>query len=338
MSEEPSLTRADVEAAYRFILGRPPENEAAYAYGLSAGSAPELRRWLMGGEEFAERIQHDAPHALRRWMLAEMQAAPAEPTAEAVTEGRPRVVFLHIMKTAGTSIRRRLEELAGEEPIWRREKEGLPGSAPAAELARYRVVMGHFTIADARHVPQPRRIFTVLREPRERLVSLYHHLARHRAEVLAGPDLRTARIARECSLEAFLLHPNPRVHAELKNVMTRTLAGDFVPAGPNRYRHPWQSRTEGISGPELLSRALANLFTLDFVTSVDRLERDRPRLMAALGLPDPGPFPRENTRDLVSDLLEERPPPKITEAAERALYRLTDLDRVLYRLARQHFG
>ena len=334
MSDGTSLTRADVEAAYRFILGRPPESEAAYAYGLSAGSVPELRRWLMSGEEFAQRIQRDAPHALRRWMLAEMQAPPAEPDAD----GRPRIVFLHIMKTAGSSIRRRLEELAGEEPIWRREKEGLPGSVPAAELAPYRVVMGHFTIADARHVPQPRRIFTVLRDPRARLVSLYHHLARHRAEVVARPGFRMARIARESSLEHFLHQTDPAAQAELANVMTRTLAGDFVPVGRNRYRHPWQSKAEAISGPELLSRALANLFALDFVTSVDRLERDRPRLMAALGLPDPGPLPRENTRELVSDLLEARAPPEVTEAAERALHRLTDLDRVLYRLARQHFG
>jgi hypothetical protein len=246
MSDGTPITRAGVEAAYRFILGRPPESEAAYAYGLSAGTVEELRRWLMGGEEFAQRIQRDAPHALRRWMLAEMQSPPPDvaPTAEA----RPRVVFLHIMKTAGSSIRHRLEELAGEEPVWRREKDGLPGSVPAADLLPYRVVMGHFTMADARHVPGPRRIFTVLREPRARLVSFYHHLARHCAEVVAQPSFRFARIARESSLEQFLNHTDPGVQAELKNVMTRTLAGDFVPAGRNRYRHPWQSKADSSAG------------------------------------------------------------------------------------------
>jgi hypothetical protein len=95
--------------------------------------------------------------------------------------------------------------------------------------------------------------------------------------------------------------------------------------------------TEGISGAELLRRALNNLFSLDFVTFVDRLEEDRPKLMEVLGLPDLGPFTRDNSKDLVSAMLEPRPPPVVTPAAERQLRRLTDLDRMLYQLARQHW-
>ncbi len=324
MSDRP-LTRADVEAAYRFLLGRPPENEAAYEYGLSAGDTQTLRRWLLNSREFAVRLREELPLPLRRWMLEEMQSAPDAP--EEV--GPPRIVFLHIMKTAGSSIRRRLEELAGNAPIWRCEVEGRPGDAPREALARYRVVMGHFTMADARHVPGPRRIFTVLRDPRERLISQYHFLRRHRAEVAARPDMLGARIARDCTLEQFLAHPDPQIRDRLDNVTTRTLAGDYFPCGRRRYRRPWDADAQAITGPELLSRALANLFSLDFYTFTDRLEQDRPRLMAALGLPDTGPLPQENTRDLVSDILEPRPAPEVTPAAERLLHRLTDLDRPL---------
>jgi hypothetical protein len=328
------LTRADVEAAYRFLLGRPPENEAAYAYGLSAGDAETLRRWLLNSREFAGLLRRDLPLPLRRWMLQEMQAAPDAEQGE----GPPRIVFLHILKTAGSSLRRRLEELAGGAPVWRHEVDGRPGDAPREALARCRVVMGHFTIADARHVPGPRRIFTVLREPRERLLSYYHFLARHRPEVAARPAYAHAAIARRLPLEKFLADPDPRVQGDLRNAMTRSLAGDYVPVGRNRYRQPWETDAQAISGPELLSRALATLFALDFYGFTDRLEQDRPRLMAALGLPDTGPLPRENTRDLVSDILEQRPPPKVTPVAERLIHRLTDLDRPLYRLARQAAG
>ncbi|QYU68171.1 hypothetical protein J4558_25605 [Leptolyngbya sp. 15MV] len=83
---------------------------------------------------------------------------------------------------------------------------------------------------------------------------------------------------------------------------------------------------------------LKNLFALDYIAFVERLEEDRPKLMKVLGLPDPGPFGRENTAETENDILEPRPPPIVTPAAERLLRRLTDLDRQLYRLARQHMG
>jgi hypothetical protein len=337
VSEATPITREGVEAAYRFLLGRPPENEKAYDYGLSAGSVETLRRWLLNSPEFARRLRTDAPDALRRWMLAEAQAEPAPPP-ERVAADKPRIVFLHIMKTAGTAIRERLEELAAGEPIFRRDVDGRPGDLPAADLARYRVVMGHFSIADARHVPQPRRIFTVLRDPRERLLSFYHFLHRHRAEVIDQRGMERARVARDSTLEQFLANPEPMVRHSVQNVMACTLAGDYRGIAPNRYAQPWQSDREAISGPQLLAKALANLFTLDFVTCTEKLEEDRPRLMKVLGLPDPGPLARANTRDLVSDMLEPRPPPEITPTADKLLNRLTDVDRQLYRLARQHYG
>ena len=334
MTDRP-LTRADVEAAYLFLLGRPPESEAAYDHALTAGDVATLRRRLMNSREFALRLRQDLPLPLRRWMLEEMQTAPAP---EPGPEGPPRVVFLHIMKTAGSSVRRWLEKVAGDAPIWRHELEGRPGDAAREDLARYRVVMGHFTMADARHVPGPRRIFTVLRDPRERLISQFHYLHRHRAEVLDRPGMFSARIARGCSLEQFLQHPHPEIQNDLRNVMTRTLAGDYFLSGRNRYRRPWELDEQAITGPELLARALTNLFALDFYSFTDRLDQDWPRLMRILGVPDAGPLPRENTQELVSDTLEKRAPPKVTPAAEKLLHRLTDLDRSLYRLARQAVG
>jgi hypothetical protein len=329
------ITREGVELAYRLLLGRPPESEKAIEYGLSAGTVETFRAWIMAGTEFAQRLR--AEHApLRRMLLHEWQT-PAPPPAS-VLAGKPRIVFLHIMKTAGSSLRARLEELAQGEPVWRRESDGLPGRLSPAELAHYRIVMGHFTIADARQVPPPRRIFTVLRDPAQRVVSQFHFLHRHRAEVVAARDMRVAGIARESTLEEFLANPNPEVTSVTRNVMTRTLAGDYRVVGKDRYAPPWRDPHDAVSGPQLLARALSNLFTLDYVAFVERLEQDRPKLMRALGLPDTGPLPRENTAETLNDILEERPPPVVTPAAEKLLQRLNDLDRQLYKLARQHYG
>jgi hypothetical protein len=338
MSEGTPITREGVELAYRLLLGRAPENEAAFDYGLSAGTVENLRRWLMNSAEFAQRLRKDAPHSLRRSLLADVQAPPGEETPPGVAAGQPRIVFLHIMKTAGSSIRQRLEELAQGAPVWRRESDGRPGDVPQEDLLRYRVLMGHFNILDARHVPAPRRIFTVLREPRDRLVSFYHFLHRHRVEVVEERGMERARIARGCTLEQFLAHPDPSVQDSLNNVMTRTLAGDYRLIGRDRYAQSWENPRQAISGEQLVDRAIANLLTLDFVTFVDRLEEDRPRLMQALGLADTGPLPRENTRELVSPILEPRPPPDVTAEARRLLKRLTELDRLLYKVARARYA
>lgn len=336
MNDDVPITREGVELAYRLLLGRPPESEKAILHGLSAGTLGTLRHWIMAGGEFAVRLRAEQPYALRRLLLHEWQTPSAPPAS--VLAGRPRIVFLHIMKTAGSSLRARLEELAQGEPVWRRESDGLPGRLSPAELARYRILMGHFSFVDARQVPAPRRIFTVLRDPVRRLVSHYHFLHRHRAEAVEQRGLALARLARGCTLEAFLTHPDPAVLDLTKNVMTRTLAGDYRIVGKDRYAAPWQDARQAISGPELLARALTNLFSLDYVAFVERLEEDRPKLMRAIGLPDIGPLPRENTAETLNDMLEDRPPPVMTPLAEKQLGRLNDLDRQLYRLARQHYG
>ena len=85
-------------------------------------------------------------------------------------------------------------------------------------------------------------------------------------------------------------------------------------------------------------QAIARLAAFDYVAFVDRLEEDRPRLMQVLGLPDPGPLTRENTRELVDSMLEPAREVEVTPEAERELARLTELDRIVYRLARQHYG
>jgi len=327
MSKAVGIKREEVELAYRLLLGRSPENEAAYEYGLSAGSIKILRGWLLDSPEFAHALQRDTPNLLRRWILAEMRQR------EAAKQHPPRIVFLHIMKTAGTSLRTRLEELLPGERFWRREEQGRPGDFPAEQLSPYRCFMGHFNFADAWNVPEPRRIFTVLREPRARVISLYHFLARHRPEVIEARKLQTAEIARCSSLLEFLRHPDPEIRASLQNHITCTIAGDFRPIGPNLYTTPWEGRRGAIGGTALLRLALENLRKIDCVISAERLEYDRPRLMAAIGLPDPGPFSRENTRDSINDILEPRPDSEVSQEAQTELYRLTELDRMLVRLA-----
>lgn len=75
-------TREDVIAAYRFILGREPENEAVIAKRLRAGMlVSELRHAMLRSEEFRKRHPAPAPAPLPLApppLDVQVEAAPAE--------------------------------------------------------------------------------------------------------------------------------------------------------------------------------------------------------------------------------------------------------------------
>lgn len=97
-----------------------------------------------------------------------------------------KVAFLHIPKTAGTSIRVALQEAFGadncyvlglNEP-WQEFRKNAKAHADTPVLA------GHFTMNDIRRVPGPRKTFTVLRDPVERVLSWYGYLRRREETAL----------------------------------------------------------------------------------------------------------------------------------------------------------
>lgn len=336
MSEGKPITREGVELTYRALLGRPPENDKAFEYGLSAGTVETLRSWIMDSEEFAAKLRRDASGALVRCAELDRQHRGA---MAAAGEGQPpRIVFVHIMKTAGNALRRRLEQLVPPGTVYR-EQTGRPGQQPVESFEKLRLIAGHMTADDAAHVPGPKKVFTVLREPKDRLVSLYVFWNRHRDGVIEERDLHQQRIARSSTFLEFLRSRDAHLHGSLQNAMTANLAGDWrARANGTGYRHRYLRGMRPLSPAELLQRAMTNLLAMDYVAFVDRLEEDRPKLMKALGLPDLGPLTRENTRSDVNDMLEPAREVEITPEVNRELNRLTELDRTLYRLARQHWG
>jgi hypothetical protein len=92
---------------------------------------------------------------------------------------------MHIPKTAGTSFRRMLDDVYDDESkLYLYDTTGLPGAvSPAAFMrvpmerrSRLQLVYGHFLYGIHRHVPGPSSYVAVLRDPVDRLLSLYHHV------------------------------------------------------------------------------------------------------------------------------------------------------------------
>jgi hypothetical protein len=143
---------------------------------------------------------------------------------------RPTVIFLHVGKTAGATMRRALRrEFRRDEVLEVRAPTVAPGrlrrdgavawfaSLPEHDRARARLIMGHMTYGLHEFVPRPSGYVTLLREPIALVRSQYHHVSRHEGHLLherakAHPDL-------ESYIESGL-------SLEMDNSQTRAFAGD----------------------------------------------------------------------------------------------------------------
>lgn len=108
----------------------------------------------------------------------------------------PPVCVLHIMKTAGTSLRAILEDDIGSGSVYpnardlaRREHGWYPSAqevlAALPTTRRHQILIGHFPAAILDHLPAGYRGAVVLRDPVQRTLSALAHVARIRGSMPA---------------------------------------------------------------------------------------------------------------------------------------------------------
>lgn len=196
-------------------------------------------------------------------------------TAEAASPPASAIVFLHLPKTAGQSVHAYLERLFGAETISPARINRHLAAMTIAELRRHRVHSGHFdwTLLDC--LPRPAFVFSIFRDPLDRLLSLYFFLRREeqrRTPAAAGPRSICA-----LSPDDYLASPNPQFRAardqDFDNFYTYFLAGRTIGARRRLLDLPDHQRSDA----RLLDMALENLTQLNgaYTTStLDRLEQD----------------------------------------------------------------
>ncbi|GJM19755.1 MAG: hypothetical protein DHS20C14_19680 [Phycisphaeraceae bacterium] len=144
--------------------------------------------------------------------------------------------FLHIPKTAGTSLTALLEQRFHEREIMPRTffgKNALyvtpdEAAARADEARQFRLIRGHFGGPIREKLFADRTSVTVLREPRARVVSLYNDWRTKSDENLAGAppaERELAAAARELDLGKFLASGHALIGRLFENAQARQLAG-----------------------------------------------------------------------------------------------------------------
>src|SRR5581483_2859984 len=169
------------------------------------------------------------------------------------------VLFLHIPKTGGSSFLTVLGNVFGERRVRR-----LLGTEEMAQAHIDRIVSdeiqdidclaGHFPIHAFAKCLDMFRPFTILRDPVDRVMSLFRFLKR-------APQSETERLElREgFGFDDFIESRVPENYAQTRNSMCRILCGDAEISDPSAAAF-WQPRDPG----SLVDQALATLRAIDF--------------------------------------------------------------------------
>jgi hypothetical protein len=181
-----------------------------------------------------------------------------------------RVVFIHIQKTAGSSIVSALQIQAG----MKLPSHGDLVSAKGPSHDTNRFVLGHFGFNKTLEVPDPKFCFTFLRDPIDRIISLYHYWREDTKN-----KYPVFQAAKEVDLETFLQSDSPNVRAHIDNVQTWTFVGDCWGAVRRQHGH--------LSSHELLAIAKNNLATLDFIGFQENYRADSELLFQMLAFDAP---------------------------------------------------
>lgn len=186
-----------------------------------------------------------------------------------------KLIFLHIPKTAGQSIRQELRRAFGrhrESPVKTKSLARKYGGTCFPDPDRHDLYSGHIDWHDLEdRIPGPKVVFTVLRDPRERLASFYFYQFANAVDLegMVERDRKRLHAMRTLSVDDFLANPDiddrARIDVGYDNVQARFLA--------TRQLHLSNRRPGHVDDGEIISRAVENARTLDLVCTIDRLDR-----------------------------------------------------------------
>ena len=337
----------------RLSLGRFPDRTEVrqFAKGFAAGERvlPPILRGLAEVPAARERVGKLAVLSLVR---AGVLRKPADlgPHRIAIPPqaGNPlsywrgrSFSFLHFEKTAGISVASLLSELFHPLQI---DDDTVRAVAPhilsaflpgqTEQRRQYAFVWGHYDLPALRRLDPARPVIAMLREPRSRILSLYHFWRSVDPELVAGgfwgADVAAAQ---QLGLLAFLRSDDPLIRNYIENVYARRLTGTYATGvQPDRLEH---------DADKVLDEAIRALDSLAFAGAAEHTDRILPALGAAIGATLPATLPRHNTADRNhrgnSPGYRKVAREPVTPAIQAELDRLTRLDAVIYRRALARF-
>ncbi|MCX6360796.1 MAG: sulfotransferase family 2 domain-containing protein [Armatimonadetes bacterium] len=210
----------------------------------------------------------------------------------------PYLYFLHIPKTAGTSVAEVLHRVYGSEQVLPAYNWQQLSQLPRDVMSRYRCIIGHLGPLPYLLAGRPLTTITVLRDPVERAIS---HIEYVRQEIRAQTgNCLEHPVARHVDLPLEELLRVSEVRIALSNAQTRWLGmradASYVADGIDRSTvQRLHAQIREVGDDELLVRARAHLQSMAVVGVVHRMDETMAAICALLGVPAPERTPHVNS-------------------------------------------
>lgn len=235
-------------------------------------------------------------------------------------ETATKLAFMHLPKCAGSSLHNYLHGQFPKSEICPHRFNNL-FALSLEELDSYRLFVAHTDFAGLRRIPGEVYRITVLREPRDRILSLYSFWRGHDPHSALINNLSGPTAAQMLPLNEFLKFNGRGVPANIDNVYVRNFLGALW-TGPEAQF--------SIDEDKALEIALENLRSFDTIGFVDDLPRVFSEVAAAMSFEPPEQTPHVNRSDRSTTAGAEEDP-----EIRRELDRLTRLDSIFYEEARK---
>lgn len=244
---------------------------------------------------------------------------------------KPRpAVFLHIQKTAGSSIVDTAKLAYGNDLA----SHGDYLTLPTEEINKRRFVSGHFGYSFTKPFMANRFSFTFLRNPLERLVSMYYF-----CRTRDPAEFEIYRCARENTFDEFLslallreVGVSEMLHHTLWNHQAWQLAFGWSPSN-ERLDNKKLHRPDGKNGlyefgyAEIHDLAAAHLCEFNHIGFQEDFANDCRTVFSALGIRNPENTPYSNatvSRPKLADM---------PQSTVEKMKKLTEIDRDIYNIA-----
>lgn len=238
-----------------------------------------------------------------------------------------RVAFIHFPKTGGTTLHNFLLKAFTKKKVCPERFNNFDRFSDN-DLQQYDFFSGHMDFRNLRRVASPAYTITVLREPKDRILSLYYFWRAHSNAVIEKNNLAGPRVAKQLSLLEFLNCETGGIPASINNFYTRWLLGMTI-TGPNGRL--------AIDDEQALRVAMHNLLTIDEVGFLDQMPDFIRKVGKRLALEIPEEIPKERSaenfgKDLNTEHVVRE---KITPEIDSRLNELVRVDQRLYDSARR---
>lgn len=233
-----------------------------------------------------------------------------------------RLVFQHMPKCAGTSVNLALLKHFSSSQVFR-EKLNRVENYSAKELLECDYFSGHYDAWRVGLIPGPKTVFTVLREPKSRIISLYNFWRSLTWDYINEHDLGGPRLAKSLPFEEFLTIPDRGIPSNIDNTYLRNALG--------RCEDPAVARLIKDDPSKALGKAFRYYSSLDFIGFMEDLDEVKKFLSSELSVASIQ-LPRTNTIENIKDVPYREPISSlvISDEADKLLDRKILYDQQIY--------